>query len=160
MHDARHRIEALARAPVVLCSACLLGYRCRYDGADRRNPAVERALAGKAVVPICPEEAGGLSTPRPAADLSGGTGEAVLSRRARVLTHEGEDVSDAFVRGAELACEAAQRYCAGVALLKEGSPSCGVRRVWQEGARVPGQGVTAAALSRAGVVVISEEELP
>lgn len=154
------RSSLLADAPVVLCSACLLGYRCRYNGADKHQLAVDRALAGKAVVPICPEEAGGLPTPRQPADLAGGSGAAVLTGAARVIAADGTDVTEAFRQGAELALRATQRYGASVALLKEGSPSCGVRRVRVDGKPIEGMGVTAAALDRAGVAVISDEDLP
>ncbi len=158
--DRAARLRALEEAPVVLCSACLLGFHCRYDGDQRLTPAVMRALGDKAVVPICPEVAGGLSTPRPPAEISAGSGLAVAGGQSRVLTRSGEDLTAAFLRGAELAREAARRYGASVALLKEGSPSCGVNRISQNGQPTEGQGVTAAILFRAGVAVLSEEDLP
>jgi uncharacterized protein YbbK (DUF523 family) len=149
----------LARARVVLCSGCLLGFLCRYDNADRRSPSVLAALAGKEVVPFCPEIAGGLPAPRPPAELVGGDGEAVLDGQARVVSCEGRDVTSAFRRGAELAIEAARRYCATVAVVREASPSCGAHRVTVDGAGVPGRGVAAAALVRGGLALVSDEEL-
>ena len=150
---------ALAQARVALCSACLLGFDCRYDALDKRKAHVAAALAGKEIVPICPEVAGDLSVPRPPADLAGGPGGAVLDGRARVVTRQGADVTAAFLQGATLALDAARRYGATVAVLKEGSPSCGCRRVIVDGASVQGLGVAAAALQRAGVTLISDEEL-
>ena len=151
--------DELSRAGVVLCSACLRGFDCRYDAQDKRKPHVVRALEGKEVVPVCPEVAGELCVPRPAADLFGGAGGAVLDGRAKVVTRAGRDVTQAFLTGATLALEAARRYGASVAVLKEGSPSCGCKRVVVDGASTGGMGVAAAALTRAGVTLISDEDL-
>ena len=160
MTDLRERLARLQVARVVLCSACLLGCRSRYDGADKRDPRVLALLAGREVVPFCPEPAGGLPIPRPPADFVGGAGRAVLDGRARVVTREGVEVTAAYRRGADLALQAARRYGASVALLKEGSPSCGTHRVHVEGRIEPGLGVAAALLERAGLTLVSDEELP
>ena len=152
-------LETLQKARVALCSACLLGVECRHDGTEKRRRAVLAALAGKEVVPLCPEVAGGLGVPRPAADLSGGTGGAVLDGRASVVTLDGRDVTEAFLRGASFALEASRLHGASVAVLKEGSPSCGTRRLKVAGTSVQGLGVAAAALDRAGVTLLSEEDL-
>lgn len=154
----RHKLKTLEDAKVVLCSACLLGASVRYDGTDKRMDAVARALEGKEVVPICPEVSGGLPVPRPPADLTGG-GEAVLDGTAKVRTHAGADVTGPFLAGARVALEAARRFGATVAVLKERSPSCGSRHIHLDGALVDGMGVTAAALTRAGLTVLSEEDL-
>jgi uncharacterized protein YbbK (DUF523 family) len=144
---------------VVLVSACLLGQACRYDGRAVDAPRVARAIRGKAVVPICPEAGGGLGIPRPKVELRGGDGEEVLAGRATACVQEdGRDVGRAFLRGAQLAVEAAQRYGARVAILKERSPSCGSKSVWVDGVLRSGQGVTCAALRAAGVRVQSDEE--
>ena len=73
------RLAALREARVVLVSACLLGEACRYDGKSKGSSPVMRALEGKEVVPVCPETGSGLGVPRPAVELRGGTGEAVLA---------------------------------------------------------------------------------
>ena len=151
---------ALQDAEVALCSACLLGLACRWDAAQKRAPKVEFALAGLPVVPVCPEVAGGLLVPRAKVELKGGDGLAVLDGRARAENEEGRDVSAEFTLGARLALEAARRYGATVAVLKEGSPSCGVHRTCVDGAWVKGQGIAAAALSRAGLILLSDEDLP
>jgi uncharacterized protein YbbK (DUF523 family) len=113
-------------------------------------------------VPFCPEVAGGLPIPRPPAEIVGGDGQAVLDRQARVLTIEGEDVTEAFLAGACQALETAQRLDIRQAVFKEDSPSCGCHRSYDgtfSGRRVPGQGVAAALLRRNGITVLSEEEL-
>ena len=138
----------------MLVSACLLGQRCRHDGRDKLDPAVvARASEGIRLVPVCPEELGGLGTPRPAAELRGGDGGVVLDGGARVVDVNGRDVTAAFVEGARRAVAAARAAGATEAWLTERSPSCGARGTHVDGAVVPGSGVAAAALARAGLVV-------
>lgn len=151
---------ALQGAHVVLVSACLLGERCRYDGRDQRSDKVSDALRDKEVVPICPEAGAGLGIPRPPVQFVRGDGQAVLlGNAAAVAKDSGRNVTEQFTLGAQLAVSAAKRFGATVAILKERSPSCGTTRVWMDGQLVPGQGVTAAALRHAGLVVVSDEEL-
>ncbi len=148
----------------ILVSRCLLGQRVRYDGGAHGPFAVlERWQQEGRVVPLCPEVAGGLPTPRAPAEIAGGQGAQVLDGRIPVLTVDGEDVSAAFVAGAEQALALVAQHAIGIALLKARSPSCGNRENYDgsfSGTQVAGEGVTAAALRRAGVQVFSEEELP
>jgi uncharacterized protein YbbK (DUF523 family) len=154
------RLKALREARVVLVSACLLGEACRYDGKSKGSSRVMEALHGKEIVPVCPETGAGLGIPRPAVVLSGGTGEAVLAGRARAIEFEsGRDRTEAFRRGAELALEAARRFGATVAVLKERSPSCGSQGTHVDGVLVQGRGVTAALLHSEGLTILSDEEL-
>ena len=141
----------------VLVSACLLGVRCRYDGAQRQHPGIEEALAGCEVVPVCPEQAGGLPTPRVPCDLSGGDGAAVWAHRATVVDRDGIDRSAAFREGARRCLRAAPD--AAWALLKSGSPSCGVHKTPIDGEKVDGQGVFAALLAAHGVSSKTERDL-
>jgi uncharacterized protein YbbK (DUF523 family) len=104
---------------------------------------------------VCPEQLGGLATPRPAAHLEGGSGEDVLDGRARVVTAAGVDVTEQFVKGAEETVEIARLFGAGRAILKERSPSCGCFQVNRDGALQSGSGVTAALLRREGLIVES-----
>ncbi|MTI94281.1 MAG: NAD(+) synthase [Firmicutes bacterium] len=147
----------------VLVSACLLGEKCKYNGGDNYSTAVVRFLEDKEVLAICPEEAGGLPTPRPASEIYCGSGEDVLAGQSRVLTREGADVTTAFITGAKHAVCKARELNAEAALLKERSPSCGVRQIYDgsfSGTAGRGQGVTAAALAREGLELFSEEYLP
>ncbi len=150
---------ALARADTVLCSACLLGEPCRFDGRDKRSAAVLAAIAGKSVVPVCPEVASGLGVPRGPCTLDGGDGAEVLAGRGRVISADGRDATSAFLRGARIAAQAARKHRATVAILKDKSPSCGSRSVWIGSSLQPGRGVTAAALEEAGITVVSSAEL-
>ena len=144
-----------------LVSACLLGICTRYDGGCCPVSQLIRLAARGLAVPVCPEVAGGLPIPRPPAEIVGGDGQAVLGRQARVLTIEGEDVTEAFLAGARQALETAQRLGIRQAVLKDGSPSCGCRRIYDgtfSDRTVSGQGVAAALLQRNGITVFSEEE--
>jgi uncharacterized protein YbbK (DUF523 family) len=139
--------------PAILVSACLLGVRCNHRGQASASAAVA-ALAGEyRLVPCCPEVAGGLPTPRPAAERQGD---------GRVRTADGADVTDFYRRGAAAAAALATQVGAARAVLKARSPSCGCRSVYDgtfTRTLVDGEGVTAAALREAGVEVISDEEL-
>lgn len=148
----------------ILVSRCLLGQRVRYDGgAHGPFGVLERWQHDGRVVPLCPEVAGGLPTPRAPAEILGGQGAQVLDGRLPVLTVDGEDVTGAFVDGAKQALALVAQHSIRIALLKARSPSCGNRENYDgsfSGTKVAGEGVTAAALRRAGVQVFSEEELP
>lgn len=154
-------------SPVYLVSACLLGVPCAYDGrgrSGRRGRLAELlALAARGrVVPMCPEVAGGLPIPRPPAEIVGGDGDDVLDGQARVLTiGGGQDVTEAYLRGARCALEAARRHGITVAVLKQRSPSCGSAHIYDgthSGKLRAGRGVTAALLQRHGVTVRSKSD--
>lgn len=145
-----------------IVSACLLGTRCRYDGAAAASSAQRalRIIDQHELIPFCPEVAGGLPTPRIPAHLNAGDGAAVLEGRARVVAADGTDVTRAFIDGAELALGEATRRRATHACLKARSPSCGVGAVHGPAGLFPGDGVTAARLRQAGLQVVSDEDLP
>ncbi|MGY2341779.1 DUF523 domain-containing protein [Pseudomonas sp. SDO5532_S415] len=147
----------------ILVSRCLLGHRVRYDGgASGPFDQLQLWLDEGRVVPLCPEVAGGLPTPRAAAEIPGGQGAQVLEGKASVMTAEGEDVSAQFLSGAYQALELVQQHGIRIAILKANSPSCGNLLTYDgtfSGGKVSGEGVTAALLKRNGVQVFSELEL-
>ncbi|MES2819089.1 MAG: DUF523 domain-containing protein [Pseudomonadota bacterium] len=147
----------------ILVSRCLLGHRVRYDGgAHGPFDLLGRWQAEGRVVGLCPEVAGGLGTPRPAAEIPGGQGALVLDGLCPVMTVDGQEVSAAFRAGAEQALALVRAHGIRLAVLKARSPSCGNRENYDgsfTGTKVPGEGVTAALLRRAGVQVFNEEEL-
>jgi uncharacterized protein YbbK (DUF523 family) len=150
-----------AGAPV-LVSACLAGRACRFDGTASPDDAVSRLVAEGRAVLVCPEADGGLGTPRPPAEIVGGTGADVLAGRARVVTESGADVTEAYLRGARIALAAAQRAGATTAILKARSPSCGRGRVYDGSfsrTLAEGDGVTAALLEANGITVLSDEDV-
>lgn len=132
------------RRPVYLVSACLLGFGTRYDGVGKTSTACENALHGAIWIPVCPEQLGGLATPRTPADLVGGQGLEVLAGQARVVTKNGEDVTREFISGALQILRLALAQQVDGAFLKSGSPSCGSGEVL---------GVTAALLKSEGIPV-------
>ena len=142
----------------IVISACLLGVRCRYDGGDSRNEAAIKHKETSELIPVCPEEAGGLPTPRPPAEIVGGDGDDVLNGKAKVMTAEGIDVTDAYLKGAHHALKVAQSNSATHVILKARSPSCGCGDIYDgtfSGTLTTGDGVTTALLKRHGITVTS-----
>ncbi len=139
----------------MLVSACLCGEACRYDGGHCDDGALAEQLArrGERAVPFCPEVEGGLATPRPPAWIEARDAGAVLDGDARIVTEHGDDVTDAFLRGARATLDVCRRHGITRAWLKERSPSCGVAQTHVAGAAVDGHGVTAELLRRAGIDV-------
>ena len=134
----------------LLVSACLLGACCRYDGGSKPCPQVLALLERHTLFPVCPEQLGGLPTPRLPAERQG----------RRVVRRDGADVTAAYERGAQ---EAARLYallrCEG-AVLKSRSHSCGCGEIYDgsfTGAKIPGDGVTARLLLERGAPVYTEE---
>jgi uncharacterized protein YbbK (DUF523 family) len=137
-----------------LVSACLVGCLCRYDGRRAPNEELIAYLSDKKWMAVCPEQLGGLPTPRPPAKIAGGTGKDVLDGKARVVTVDGEDVTQSFVAGAQAVLELAGKNQAEACLLKDKSPSCGLQTTSCVEGLTPGAGVTAALLEREGYKVI------
>jgi len=138
----------------VLVSSCLLGVSCRYDGGHSLAQEIASKVGQMHLIPICPEQLGGLPTPRPPSNIVNGDGEDVLQGRAWVRNDRGEDVTGAFLRGAHQALALARLMGAQKALLKGKSPSCGLRTPYCETATGDGIGVTAALLLRNGIEVV------
>ncbi len=149
----------------ILISACLLGHAVRYDGKGKplAHPAIDQWREEGRLVTICPELAGGMSVPRPPAEIENGmTGADVLAGRARVVEITGGEVTEAFIAGAYRALEFAQAHGCTHALLIDGSPSCGSGFIYDgsfAGKRHAGNGVTAALLENAGIIVRSDRQM-
>ena len=136
----------------ILVSACLLGVRCRYDGASKPNEAVLRLMEQHTLIPVCPEQLGGLATPRPPAERQGDA----------VRTRSGTDVTEQYRRGAEEALRLCRLYGCEAAVLKEKSPSCGAGAVYDgtfSGTLIEGDGVTAELLASCGIPVYGESQV-
>jgi uncharacterized protein YbbK (DUF523 family) len=125
-----------------LVSACLVGLCTRYDGQTKANQNCLAQLKATGWLPVCPEQLGGLPTPREAADIVGGDGRDVLAGKARVLTKSGVDLTAEFIQGAEQVLQLARLQQISSAFLKARSPSCAVH------GKI---GVTAALLQSAGI---------
>lgn len=139
--------------PVVIVSACLVGLKTRYDGDDALSGPALSALKGSVAVPVCPEQLGGLSTPRPRCEITSGGGKEVLSGSSSVIDENGRDVTGNLLKGAQEVVRIARLAGAKEAFLKEKSPSCGVGSIKRGGTAIDGPGVTAALLERSGIKV-------
>lgn len=137
----------------VIVSACLVGLKTRYDGSSAPNAEVAELLKGRTFVPVCPEQLGGLCTPRLKASIESGSGADVLCLSSRVVDSSGADVTDKFIKGAQAALNIARMCGAGEAFLKEKSPSCGVERIYNGGRITSGEGVTTAIFKVHGIKV-------
>ncbi len=137
---------------VILISECLLGVDCRYDGRTNACPDLWQKLRehGHTIVPVCPEQLGGLSTPRPPVEWQGG----------RAMNIEGKDCTEAFLRGAEQALKVSELYGCELAILKAHSPSCGTYQIYDgtfSDTLTEGNGATAELLLQKGIKVIDED---
>jgi len=145
----------------IIVSACLLGLNTKYDGGNNRDEKIISILneSGIYIIPVCPEQLGGLPTPRDPADLTD-SGEYILDGKGKVITWSGEDVTKYFIKGAYEVLKVAKLYNAKIAILKARSPSCGVDGAYQYRTRElkPWNGVTAALLKREGIRVINNEK--
>ena len=148
---------------MILVSACLLGQLVRYKGDSCPQEILLTPEVRAHLVPVCPECAGGLPTPRPPAEIQGADGGAgVWNDTARVINSVGQDVSDEYKKGALIALAYTKTHNITATILKERSPSCGTHFIYDgsfHGQKLAGQGVAAAALAEAGIPLYSEEEL-
>lgn len=145
----------------ILVSACLLGLPTRYDGKDKRSQPVLDFLHRENMlpIPVCPEQLAGLTTPRARTYFLSGDGHDVLKGDGRIISADGQAMGEVFRRGAQSTLAIASLCGCQRALLKEGSPSCGVSLIYRGDTQVPGAGVTTALLLKNGINVISEEDL-
>jgi len=144
-----------------MCSACLLGVRCRYDGKIKPDERIINLSKKEILIPVCPEQLGGLSTPRPGSEIIGGDGSCVLDGRAKVIKSDGNEVTKYFVKGAEEVLKLAKLFKINEAILKQRSPSCGSGQIYDgtfSKTLIKGDGVTTALLKRNGIKVVSEED--
>lgn len=145
-----------------LVSACLLGEKCKYNAGDNRNQRVIDFLKDKQYLALCPECLGGLPIPRPPAEIVDGTGQDVLEGIAAVMNEKGENVTRKFLKGAKKCLELAIKNQVTKAILKERSPSCGVKYIYDgsfSGQIITGQGVTAYLLEDDGIQLFSEDDI-
>jgi uncharacterized protein YbbK (DUF523 family) len=154
----------MAARPKLLISACLLGRAVRYDGSAKplHSHVIARWAKEGRLVPLCPELLAGLPTPRPAAEIAGGDGAAVLDGAATIVTGSGDDETAAYLAGAGAALDLARRHGCRLALLTDGSPSCGSSFVHDgsfTGRTEAGVGVATALLRADGVAVFSPDRI-
>ncbi len=174
---------------MILVSMCLAGINCNYKGESKPNEKVKELIRRGLALPMCPEQLGGLPTPRSGSRIISGKGEEVIEGRSRVITDNSKDVTSNYLRGAELVLHLCRQFSINIAVLKQGSPSCGKGKTQggrnqkfsiniavlkqgspscgkgkTQGGRnqrmlVGGNGVTTALLEKNGIKVYSEEDL-
>lgn len=135
----------------ILVSACLLGCSCRYDGKSKLDERVLALQSGHTLIPVCPEQLGGLPTPRLPAEIQG----------EKVTRKDGQDITAQYVKGAREALRLYTLLGCDCALLKARSPSCGKGCIYDgsfSGALTKGNGITAALFQEKGIRVFTEEE--
>jgi uncharacterized protein YbbK (DUF523 family) len=135
-----------------LCSACLLGIKSRYNGKDKLNKKIIELSEKETIIPVCPEQLGGLSTPRELNEING----------SKIITKAGKDVTSNFYKGAQETLKLAKLFNIKEAILKQRSPSCGCGQIYDGSFNskiIKGDGVTTALLKENNIKVISEEDL-
>ena len=142
----------------VLVSACLLGKNCRFNGGHSYLPDLEGLDVD--CVPGCPEEAGNLGTPRPAAEMQKGA-ESILNGNGSVVDNDGKDITEKFIQGAEESLKTGINSGAECAILKSRSPSCGVGKIYDgsfTNSLIDGDGIFAHLCQKSGITCISSDD--
>ena len=137
---------------VILVSNCLLGCTCRYKGDDCKNEQILKLAENNTIIGVCPEQMGGLSTPRDPSEIVGD----------KVISSAGRDVTAEYMKGAQTALFLAQLNKVDFAILKAKSPSCGKGLIYDgtfTGNKIPGNGVTVQLLTKHNIPVFTEDEL-
>ena len=147
---------------MILVSACLLGINCKYNGDNNKNEQVEKYLKDKKFILVCPEQLGGMSTPRNPSEIINLDKDNVIEGNTIVVNNKNLDVTEEFKKGALETLKIAKMYGCKKAILKEGSPSCGSSFIYDgsfKGKKVNGSGVTTSLLRQNNIVVISEKDI-
>ena len=142
----------------ILISACLLGKNCRYDGGHSHISDLDETDINW--IPVCPEEAGGLGTPRPAAEMQEDA-EKIITGKGSIININGQDVTQNFIKGAEESLEMGLLNRVEFAILKSRSPSCGMGQIYDgtfTGTLKQGDGIFAHLCRKAGIACISSDE--
>jgi uncharacterized protein YbbK (DUF523 family) len=147
---------------MIIVSACLCGINCKYNGGNNLDARVQKLLQEGKAIPVCPEQLGGMQTPRAPHEIVNGNGFDVLMGNARVLGLKGKDSTSEFIRGAYETLKIAEEASTSIAILKAGSPSCGVSQIYDgtfSRTKSHGNGVTTQLLLSRGIKVYTEENL-
>lgn len=155
-----YTMNRLEMINVKLISACLCGINCKYNGTNNSHPYFLELLKQGELLPICPEQLGGLPTPRSACEIMGGSGAEVIQGNAQVINKTGENLRSVFIKGAHESLQLAKQADISEAILQSRSPSCGCGKIYDgtfTGKLITGDGVTAALLKMNGIKVWNDE---
>ena len=144
---------------MILVSACLLGLRCCYNGCDNMDQSVLDMREKYILIPACPEQLGGLQTPRPPSFFIKGDGSQTIEGIDNLINDQNENVSSQFRNGAEETLKICQLFNIKTAILKEKSPSCGTHQIYLKEKLTKGMGVTATILKSNDIRVMSENDI-
>ena len=145
-----------------LISACLCGVNCKYNGLNNYNEICDKLLASGKAILVCPEQLGGLPTPRIPSEIIGESSNILNYNNGSVIDKNGNDVTPQFVKGAKETLQIAKKLNIKKAILKDGSPSCGVNYIYDgnfNGTKIKGMGLTVQLLKESSIDIISELEL-
>lgn len=137
---------------MILVSGCLVGLNCKYSGGNNFNEEIFNLVKEGKAIPVCPEQLGGLATPRNPAEIK------VINGERRVITNKGEDVTEQFEKGAKEVLKLAKELEITKAILQARSPSCGCGKIYSgnfDKTLVDGDGITAKLLKENGIEVIN-----
>ncbi len=158
---------------IILCSACLMGINCRFDGKNNLNKKILKLRKKDILIPVCPEQLGGLPTPREQAEIqqifshnkdrfNNHSNSVFSSKKLKIFTKSGKNVTKNFIEGAKETLKIAKRLNLKFAIFKQNSPSCGCGKIYDgtfSGRLVKGDGITTSILKKNGIDVISDEEI-
>lgn len=147
---------------MILVSSCLLGLNTKYNGESNAHSLIQNYSSLGRFIPVCPEQLGGLPTPRDPVEIINGTGLDVLLGNSFARGEHGDDVTSQFIKGAKEVLQIVGMVTVTAAILKERSPSCGVNYIYNgsfEHKTIPGQGVTSALLKQHDIPIYSEQEM-
>jgi len=147
---------------MIVVSSCLAGMEVRYNGTHCLHTKIQQLIQEKKAVAVCPELLGGFQIPREPAEVIGGDGYDVLEGNAKVMEKGGKEVTGLYIKGAYKTWEIVSELQASIVVLKENSPSCGSRMIYNgefRNKRIKGVGVTTALLQKKGIQVFTENEL-
>ena len=145
-----------------LISACLCGVNCKYNGLNNYNEICDKLLASGKAILVCPEQLGGLPTPRIPSEIIGKSSNILTYNNGSVIDKNGNDATSQFLKGAQETLQIAKKMNIKKAILKDGSPSCGVNYIYDgnfNGTKIKGMGLTAQLLKESSIDIISELEL-
>ena len=144
---------------MIVVSACLLGLGCCYNGCNNTDERVLELRDTYTLIPLCPEQIGGMQTPRPPSFFIEGDGSLTLQGIDNMINDQNENVSHLFRKGAEEALKICRLFDIKKAILKENSPSCGTHQIYLKEKLTKGIGVTATILKSNGIRVMSENDI-